>query len=862
MGAVWPVKFGYSGTHSGALRWALYPKALMHWRKWDAMQMVVRAWVWLAVCCFPLFAAAGEGAAGLSFNRDIRPILAAHCFACHGPDTARREGGLRLDTLEGATAELPSGGRAVEPGRPEASLLWQRIAARDPHERMPPPGEPPLSQEEVQRLRRWLEEGAPWEPHWSLSPLRRPAVPNLAEDWAAGPIDRFLAEKWRHAGIEPAPQAERVTLIRRLSYDLTGLPPDPAEVDAFEIDSHPDAWERLVDRLLASPHYGERMAAWWLDLVRYADSVGYHGDQERSVSPYRDYVIAAFNGDLPFDQFTIEQLAGDLLPQPTLWQQVAAGYNMLGMTTIEGGAQAKEYLAKYASDRVRNVSAVWLGATLGCAECHDHKYDPYTMSDFYSMAAFFADIQQEGVGNPEATLLVPDARQAAELAELAAREAALRAQAEEAQSDGASGQNESPTARADGNGAAADVGSADPRASAGQATDSAVGGRLSSAVEAELAAIAARREALLREIRRTIPTVSGEPRVVRILPRGNWLDETGPVVQPAVPACLPQPADAATRRLSRLDLARWLVRPDHPQVARTYVNRLWKLFFGAGMTPVLDDLGVQGGWPSHPELLDWLAVEFIESGFSTRHVVRQIVLSRAYRQSWRASRETLRADPANRLFSRQRRFRMDAEWIRDTALAASGLLVREIGGASVKPYQPAGYWDHLNFPPRTYTADDGPAQYRRGAYIHWQRTFLHPMLLAFDAPTREECTAQRMISNTPQAALVLLNDPTFVEAARKLAERLLREAPPGIEPRIAWAWRQVLSRRPTGDETAVLAELYAAHHAHYEAHPDQARLLVAVGQAPPADELPLAELAAWTSVARTLLNLDETVTRE
>jgi hypothetical protein len=346
------------------------------------------------------------------------------------------------------------------------------------------------------------------------------------------------------------------------------------------------------------------------------------------------------------------------------------------------------------------------------------------------------------------------------------------------------------------------------------------------------------------------------------LPRGNWLDETGPIVEPAVPACLPQPPEAGTRRLTRLDLARWLVRPDHPQVARTYVNRLWKLFFGKGLTPALDDLGVQGGWPSHPELLDWLAAEFIESGYSTRHVVRLIVLSNAYQQSWRAGPAAQAADPANRLFSRQRRFRMDAEWIRDTALAVSGLLVRQIGGESVKPYQPAGYWDHLNFPPRTYTPSSGPEQYRRGVYIHWQRTFLHPMLLAFDAPTREECTAQRMISNTPQAALVLLNDPTFIEAARVLAARIMQEAPQGVEPSIAWAWKLVLSRPPTAEEAAVLAKLYAAHLAHYSAHEAQARALISVGQASIPDGLPLAELAAWTSVARTLLNLDETVTRE
>lgn len=763
--------------------------------------------------------AADEGA--ISFNEDIRPILSDACFRCHGPDAGGRKAGLRLDSRQGATATLESGAIAIVPGDPEESELYLRVTAEDGAGRMPPPGSgKPLTESQAATLRRWIEQGAPWEEHWSLIPPRRPAVPEVEmKGWARNAVDRFLLARMEAEGIAPAPVADRTTLIRRLCYDLTGLPPTVEEVDAFVADPRPDACERLVDRLLASPHYGERMAQGWLDLVRYADTVGYHSDVERSVSLYRDYVINAFNENMPFDRFTVEQLAGDLLPDPSPWQEVASAYNMLGMSTEEGGAQPKEYLAKYAADRVRNAGSVWMAATLGCAECHDHKYDPYSARDFYAFAAFFADIQQPGVGTPKPSLSMPTPEQSARGEELRARIADLKGRV------GADAADEAPARR-------------------------------------ELAEAEAEKARLDRAIRSTVVTVSGAPRTTRVLSRGDWMDESGEVVAPAVPHSM-RPVDVPPgRRATRLDLARWLVSPEQPQVARVAVNRLWKTYFGAGLSDSLEDLGSQGEWPSHPELLDWLAVEFRESGWDIKRMVRLMVTSSAYRQSSRPRDDLATIDPTNRSFARQAAFRREAELIRDNALAAGGLLVLDIGGDSVRPYQPEGYWRFLNFPPRAYVASKGEGQHRRGLYTHWQRSLLHPSLLAFDAPSREMCTARRPISNTPQAALALMNDPSYVEAARALASLALRHGGGNDEVRLAWAWRRVLSRSPSTAERGVLAALLRKHRDEYAADPESARRLLGIGQAPvDAAQDPVA-LAAWTSVARALLNLDETITRE
>lgn len=766
----------------------------------------------------------------VQFNRDIRPILSNHCFNCHGPDAGTREADLRLDIQSGVLGDGQDAAGVVVSGKPDESPLWQRITASDPSEQMPPPDfGKPLSAQQKELIRRWIAEGANWQGHWAFVPPTRPAVPQVQNgSWPAGAIDTFLLARMEAAGVTPSPQADRATLLRRLSLDLTGLAPTPEETAAFLADTQPGAWERQVERLLASPHFGERMAVYWLDLVRYGDSGGYHSDNTVHISPYRDYVIHAFNDNLPFDRFTREQLAGDLLPSPTTEQIVAAGYNRLNKTTEEGGAQPAEYLAKYAADRVRTTAGAWLGATLGCAECHDHKYDPYTMRDFYSFAAFFADVKEQGKyggnGKRDPEMMVPNRFQELRLNQIAQKQTQLEA------------------ALANG------------PAPAEQAV-----------IEQRLAALADERKVIEDNFTRTMITVSVQPREMRILPRGDWMDRSGEVVQPAVPQFLASESllsSASQRRLTRLDLANWITSPDNPLTARVFVNRLWKLFYGAGLSRDLDDVGAQGQWPTHPALLDYLAVEFVESGWDVKHMVRLMVTAQAYRQTSQPSSQLLQADPANDLFARQNRWRLEAEFIRDHALATSGLLVRHLGGKSVYPYQPAGYWDHLNFPTRKWVADTGANQYRRGLYTHWQRTFLHPMLLAFDAPSREECTAQRPVSNTPKAALTLLNDPTFVEAARALSARTLLEGPAEDTARLDWLWQQVLARPPLEEETQVLAELLAANREHYQAQPEQAKKLLGVGQAASPAGLDAAEVAAWTAVCRTLLNLHETITRE
>ncbi|QDU37387.1 Planctomycete cytochrome C [Maioricimonas rarisocia] len=761
----------------------------------------------------------------IEFNRDIRPILSDKCFFCHGPDKAERQAELRLDTAEGAVADR-DGSIAVVPGDPEASLLVERILAGDEYEVMPPPETgKELTDAEKQLLVEWIRQGAEYQDHWAYVSPTRPEVPEVAdESWPAGDIDRFILSRIEGMGLEPAPEADRVTLIRRLYFDLIGLPPTPEEVDAFVDDTSEGAWERAVDRLLASRHYGERMAIYWLDLVRYADTVGYHGDQEHSATLYRDYVIKAFNDNKPFDEFTIEQLAGDLLPDATTEQKIASGYNRLLQTSHEGGVQKKEYLAKYASDRVRNLSEVWLAGTMGCAECHDHKYDPYTAADFYALQAVMADINDNETfkaGNTSPTQRRPEIEALSPIDE--ARIAEI--EKELTQLAGALGEGD---------------------------------GDARQEIEQQIKTLESEKASLQNNLRRQMITVSIEPRTIRLLPRGDWLDESGPVMEASVPHFLPQIEKDG--RVTRLDLAEWLTQPDHPQTSRVFVNRLWYLYFGEGLARSLGDFGSQGEWPTHPKLLDWLAIEFVESGWDVKHMVKLIVMSRAYRQSSLVSEELKKQDPQNRLFARQGRFRLPAEMIRDNALAVSGLLVERIGGASARPYQPAGYYAHLNFPPRRYFYDENESQYRRGVYTHWQRQFLHPMLRAFDAPTREECTARRTISNTPTAALTLLNDPTFVEAARVLAVRVIEQEGSDAD-RLRWLWREVLSRDPRSEEVGVLSDLLDANRSTYEGSEDAAVELLEVGLAPVPDDVPAVELASWTAVCRAILSLNETITR-
>lgn len=777
----------------------------------------------------------GAEPAPVDFNRDVRPLLSNTCFHCHGPDETTREADLRLDVEDEAKADR-GGYAAIVPSDLDQSELIRRITSDDADERMPPAESgKQLSGDEIELIKRWIAEGAAWSAHWAYAPPQRHAVPDVQDTaWPLNWIDHFILSRIESAGLKPSPEADRTTLIRRLSVDLTGLPPTPAEVDAFIGDDRPDAYERLVDRLLSSPHYGEQMAAYWLDLVRYADTVGYHGDQDHSISPYRDYVIAAFNRNLPFDQFTREQLAGDLLPEPTLWQRVATGYNRVLQTSHEGGVQPKEYLAIYAADRVRNVSAVWMGATLGCAQCHDHKYDPFTMKDFYSMAAFFADIDEtrhftDG-DNSLPTRREPEIEvfsdwQLAELEKLQSELARLESQRAEP---------------------------ADGEESAG-----------AEVLEAEIAAVTDSIAALKKQGRRSMITVSIEPRTMRILPRGNWLDDSGEIVEPAVPAFLGS-VNTSDHRATRLDLADWLTDAESGAgglTARVFVNRFWYRYFGAGLSRVMDDFGGQGEPPFHGELLDSLALEFIASGWDVKHMVRLLVTSRAYRQSSLETPELRQGDPLNRLVARQARYRYEAEAVRDAALRISGLLVDRVGGESARPYQPAGYYRHLNFPQREYQHHVDDRQWRRGVYVHWQRQFLHPMLRAFDAPSREECTVERPRSNTSLAALALLNDPSFVEAARALAARILAEPEPSIDARLDFVFRQAVSRTPNDAERQALVALFSQADEYYSREPATADALLAVGQWPVPADLDRVELAAWTTVARAVLNMNETLTR-
>ncbi len=762
------------------------------------------------------------GTAGrVEYNRDVRPILSARCFACHGPDANQRKARLRLDQAEDGPG-VRGGRRVIAAGRPERSPLLGRITHANTSLRMPPADKgKPLSSGEVAVLRRWIGQGGAYEKHWAYLPPRRHIAPSVrAGGWPKSDADRFLLARIEAAGLIPAPEADPITLLRRLSFDLTGLPPTPDEVAALAADRRPDAWERQVDRLLASPRYAERMATFWLDLVRYADTVGYHGDQEHAIYPFRDYVIQAFRDNVPFDRFTTEQLAGDLLPNPTLNQRIATGYNRVLQTTHEGGAQDAEYRTKYMADRVRNLSGVWLGATVGCAECHDHKFDPIKQKDFYSFVAFFADIQERGTyGGPDAT----PAPRPPELTVLPPfeQEEAARLRAQLAREPDAASDPETAARRAD--------------------------------LMRRLAAVEKRQA-------RTMVTVATEPRTIRVLRRGDWMDDGGAVVAPGVPAILPA-LDTKGPRGTRLDLARWLTRPGHPLTARVFVNRIWQLLFGAGLCRSSDDFGAQGEWPTHPELLDTLAVQFVEQGWDVKRLIRSLVTTAAYRQSSQETAVLRSRDPENRLFARQARLRLPAEMIRDQALAASGLLVERLGGPAARPYQPDGYYALLNFPKRTYTADRGEQQYRRGVYMHWQRQYLHPMLRAFDAPSREECTVQRSQTNTPLAALALLNDPSFVETARALAARVLHDGLADDASRVAWMWRLVLSREPEPAEAAALLRLLEQERRRYRADPAAAAALVAVGQAPPPAATAAAELAAWTATGRVLLNLSETITR-
>ena len=992
----------------------------------------------------PLRAAPLRAAEPLTFNRDVRPILSDNCFQCHGPDAANRKGHRRLDTYEGATAER-EGFRAFVPGRPDQSEAWLRLTSVHDDELMPPPeAHKTVTAEQKETLRRWIAEGARYERHWAYEPLRPvtpPAVKN--ESWVRNPVDRFILARLEREGLAPSPPADPATLLRRVSFDLTGLPPSPEAVAAFRLS----ALDAQLSALFSSPHYGERMASDWLDAARYADTNGYQVDRDREMHAWRDWVIRAFNDNKPFDQFTIEQLAGDLLPNATLEQKIATGFNRNHILNEEGGVIADEFLAEATADRVETVATAWLAQTFNCTRCHDHKFDPFTQRDFYSLKAFFNNLPETGKGTyaasirrnapPMLRLPAPSAeaklaglereREAAlaRLPALAAAQSAAELQAWEqrltaasvvwipAEIVGATAPNldlpidasrrrvqisalenrvnritlrvkasltratavrlsatgpsevstfsfhtisttavvngkparnalplraaaaadsvavaaatllvdqdretrltlaaatERPAAvvfEIEGGFVAADgtvelqvaldgsestgptswevhITAEDPALLAPNAVVAAAGFASAARTAADVDLLRAHRTfqlpayrqlsdriaTLAREIRRTddaIPTTlvmaeRAEPRATHILMRGAY-DHPGERVLPATPAILP-PMDPAWPR-TRLGLAHWLVSPENPLPARVTVNRLWQLVFGTGLVRTAGDFGSQGERPSHPELLDWLAQEFIRSGWDVRSLLRILVSSATYAQSSRFTPELLARDPENRLLARASRFRLPAEAVRDSALAVSGLLVPTIGGPSVKPYHPPGLYEQVTAGTGTtvYVPGTGADLYRRTLYTYWKRSVPHPALLAFDLPFRETCTVQRVRTNTPLQALNLMNDPTYVEAARVLAHRMLREGGADSAARLAHGFRLVLSRAPRAPELDLLVHAQARSQRAFATDPAATAAYVRVGATAPDATFDAAELASYAAVAGTILCMDEAVSR-
>ncbi len=1034
--------------------------------------------------------------APVSFTRDVLPILSNNCFACHGPDEKQRKTRFHFDTREGAFAKRG----VIEPGDAAGSLLIEMITHPDPKQRMPPlESGHTLTETQIAVLRRWIDSGAAWDTHWAYTAARRPEPPSTRRSgWARNPIDQFILARLEREGLQPSPEADRETLLRRVTYDLTGLPPTLAEVDAFLADRSPDAYEKRVDALLQSPHYGERMALAWLDAARYADTNGYHIDNYRQMWPWRDWVIGAFNRNLPFDQFVTEQIAGDLLPNATRDQKVASGFNRNNMINFEGGAIADEYQVEYVIDRVEATSSAFMGLTMGCARCHTHKYDPITHKEFYQFFAFFNSVPERGLdgrlGNAAPVLPLPSHAQQTRLDELDAAieartdaladtivepaqrewEKALSAAGPRASepgneallahyeldgnfsdisgrfqhgrmvtgdptfdtgrvgravsfdgdtevsfgnvgafdrtdrfsaafwvrpggsqpihllqklkdpqgrrgyewrfddillvgiqrwaarltltlaSDSPAGAIEIRTRERlrfgdwhhvaltyDGSGKAAGVrlyvaGAladvdvvrdtlAGPIASdtplrlgsrdlgqpfLGRIDDLRLYGRvlapeqianlaihyparlvlsgvfgkrsreeaadvrdyfLTHAAPQALRTAYAELKALNKEkeeFEKGIPTamVMGEmkkPRETFVLARGDYRNQTEKV-QPGVPAILPPlPKDAP---LDRLTLARWLVEPNHPLTARVAVNRFWQMYFGFGIVKTQEDFGVQGEPPVHPELLDLLATEFVRTGWDIRAMQRAIVTSATYRQSSKVTPALRERDPENRLLARGPRFRFQAETIRDTALAASGLLNLDVGGPSVLPYQPKGLWEEMafgeGFSGQAYEQSHGKDLYRRGMYTMWKRTVPAASLSTFDAPDREKCTARRTVTNTPLQALTLMNDPTYVEAARALAQRALLEGGKDDKSRIIYAFRLATARAPSGTEVGVLRDVLDRGRTSFAGDRRSAAKLIEVGESPRDRRLDPAELAAWTTVASVILNLDETITKQ
>lgn len=868
----------------------------------------------------------------VDFSKEVRPILSRSCFACHGTDEAARKAGLRLDTREGATTALKSGSRAIVPGDPDESDLIFRINESDETIRMPPRKHgDPLPAIEIETLTRWVAEGAHYATHWAFAPPIDGPLPSVSQkDWPRNGVDFWVLARLEKEGLKPSPEADRFTLLRRASLDLRGLPPSPEEVDQFTADDSPDAFEKAVDRFLADSAFGERWARLWLDLARYADSAGYGSDPLRTIWRYRDWVIDAFNKNLPYDQFTIEQIAGDLLPSPTLEQRMATAFHRNTMTNTEGGTDDEEFRVAAIKDRVDSTWQVWMGLTMGCAKCHTHKYDPITQKEYYQFFAVFNQTTDTDKPDESPVIDAPSPEETAEIrridAALADRKAKLAEVApglpetqrrwEKARAGPLSWWplgtvDRPPTAKDKGgllvpavrlsnalifpltyrllpaatNGRVWELSaSPDPRAAlraglpstviealeipAGRRTEAqreAIAGHvraLDPALKPLLDEIAALEKA--RPKPPTLPVMAELPtdkhRETFILVKGNFLSP-GSKVGPGVPGSLHPLSVPPGRELDRLAVARWLVDPANPLTARVAVNRYWAQLFGAGIVETEEDFGTQGDPPSHPELLDWLARRYMSQGWDTKALLRTLVTSATYRQSARVTPEILSQDPRNRLFTRGPRFRLEAEMVRDQALAVSGLLSRKVGGASVFPPQPEGLWQAAFNGQRTWATSAGEDRHRRGLYTFWRRTIPYPSMATFDAPSREICAVKRTRTNTPLQAFVTMNDPVYVEAAQALARRVVAEGGPTPESRARFALKLTLCHPPAEAQVARLLDLYRTEKAHYDATPEAAKALASEPLGPLPEGADAAELASWTTAANVLLNLDAVLTK-
>ncbi len=839
------------------------------------------------VCSFAVALLIGGGASRgdkIEFNRDIRPLLAENCLYCHGQDANQRQADLRLDVAEMAVA---SG--AIVPGDVAASRIVARIMSEDPDLLMPPPdSNRRLSVEQKKLIERWIAAGAKFEDHWAFVVPQRPDLPSVKNNaWPRGAIDHFVLAKLEAEGLGPSPEAERTTLIRRLYADLVGLPPSLEEVDAFVSDSDPQAYEKLVDRLLANRHFGERLALPWLDAARYADSNGFQQDGDTWQWIWRDWVVRALNADMPFDEFTIWQLAGDLLPNPSHDQLIASGFNRNHMLNGEGGAIAEEQRFNVLFDRMETTATTWLGLTMACAQCHDHKYDPITQVDYYRLMDAFNRVPESGtpqfysprirVGNPVLELPTDEnKRQIADLEQkIDASEKAVIRLIEVARLAWETG------LRADGNAADA-AGLPEGLAallakSSDQLTDEekrAVNQQLQKYFDdkvrsglvkgmPEQTALDALRKQLADYRADMIPRVmvmsDAKPRTTHVLDRGAYLSPLDAVTF-STPEFLPPLPEGAPA--NRLGLAQWLVAPEHPLTARVQVNRIWQHFFGQGIVKTAEDFGVQSEYPIHKNLLDWLAVEFREQGWSTKHMVRTIVTSATYRQQSRLTPRLLERDRENRLYARASRFRMPSMVLRDWALASSGLLNDTVGGAPVYPYQPGQIWESLAITKErdfTYPTSSGPDLYRRSLYTFWRRT-VSPANM-FDASDRQTCRVRSPQNNTPLHALTTLNDLTWIEASRTMAAAVLREGS-SLDDRIGAAFRRVVTRSPTTDDMIQLRQMHDTQLGIYRQDHEGALKLLGVGAHPRDESLDPVEHAAMTIVCLGILNLDEAMTRE